>query len=141
MVGPDGIELVAELSRRLRERGIATTTESTIDGVRTLAAVDVHDKSDVRLAFRALFVQHHHDLGIFDELFEEWWTSIHAAAAESARRPTGPQPNPEIIAPWEDPQLAGGSTALTRWAESLTEVGEEEIVPMAAPSTRDATGT
>ena len=141
MVGTLAIELVADLSRRLRKRGIATTTESTIDGVRTLAAVDVSDKSDVRFAFRALFVQHHHDLAIFDDVFEEWWTWVHAEAAESARRPTGPHPNPDVIAPWDEPQRAGGSTALTRWAESLTEVEEEEIVPMAAPSARDATGT
>ena len=141
MVGTDAIELVTDLSRRLRERGIATTTESSIDGVRTLAMVDVADKSDVRLAFRALFVQHRNDLAIFDELFEEWWRSIHSETVESVRRPAGPQPNPAVNAPWEKPQRAGGSTTLTRWAESATEAGDEEPVPLAAPSVRDATGT
>jgi len=141
MVGTDAIELVTELSRRLRERGIAATTESSIDGVRTLATVDVADKSDVRLAFRALFVHHRTDLAIFDELFEEWWTSIHSEAVGSVRRPAGPQPNPAVIAPLEEPQSAGRSTVLTRWAESLTEAGDEEPVPLATPSVRDATGT
>ena len=140
-VGRDAIALVADLSRRLRERGIATTTESTIDGVRALAAIDVGDRSDVRLAFRALFVQRRSDLGIFDELFAEWWTAIHSKAATPARRPPGPQPNPAIIAPGDEPQRSGGATALTRWAESLTDGGDEEIIPMAAPSVRDATGT
>src|SRR6476660_3490815 len=120
---------------------MATTPESTIDGVRTLAAVDVADKSDVWLAFRALFVQHRNDLAIFDDLFEEWWTTIHSEAVESARRPEGPQPNPDVIAPWDEPERAGASTALTRWAESPTEAGDEEPVPLAAPSVRDATGT
>jgi hypothetical protein len=141
MVGASAIERVTDLSRRLREHGIATTTESTIDGVRTLAAIDVEDKSDVRLAFRALFVQRRDELAIFEALFDEWWTSIHAEAAESTRRPPGPQPNPAVIAPWDEPQRAGGATALTRWAESLTEAGDEATVPLAAPSVRDATGT
>lgn len=140
-IGADAIERVTELSRRLRERGIATTSESTIDGVRTLAAIDTEDKSDIRLAFRALFVQRRDDLAIFEQLFEEWWTSIHSEAAASARRPPGPRPNPEVIPPGEEPQRAGGATALTRWAESLTEGGDEETIPLAAPSVRDATGT
>jgi uncharacterized protein with von Willebrand factor type A (vWA) domain len=138
--GTEAIELVTELSRRLRERGIATTTESTIDGVRTLAAIDTEDKSDVHLAFRALFAQRRDDLAIFEQLFEEWWTSIHSKSVESARRLPGPHPNPEVVPPGDEPQRAGGATALTRWAESLTEVGDEDTIPLAAPSVRDATG-
>ena len=88
--GTDAIELVTDLSRRLRERGIATTTESTIDGVRTLAAVDVADKSDVRLAFRALFVQHRNDLAIFDELFED--DSLGGRGICAAPGGTAPEP-------------------------------------------------
>ncbi len=138
--GADAIGLVTELSRRLREGGIATTTESTIDGVRTLAEIDGTDKSDVRLAFRSLFVQRRNDLATFEELFEAWWTSIHSSSAEAARRSPSPQANPSVIAPWEEPQRAGGTTALTRWAESLAEAEGEEPVPLAAPSVRDATG-
>ena len=144
MVGGDAIDLVTDLSRRLRGRDIATTAESTIDGVRTLGAVDVEDKNDVRLAFRALFVQHRNDLAIFDQLFEEWWRAIHrepAEGKEAAQRQTGPYANPDVIPPGEEPQRTDGATALTRWADSFTEAGDEEIVPMAAPSIRDASGT
>jgi uncharacterized protein with von Willebrand factor type A (vWA) domain len=140
-VGGDAIVLVTDLSRRLRGCGIATTTESTIDGVRALAEIDVDDRSDVRLALRALFVRRRSDLGVFDEIFDEWWTAIHSEATGQARRLPGPRPNPAVIAPSDEPQRAAGATALTKWAESLADTSDEEVVPMAAPSVRDATGT
>jgi uncharacterized protein with von Willebrand factor type A (vWA) domain len=140
-VGGDAIVLVTDLSRRLRGCGIATTTESTIDGVRALAEIDVDDRSDVRRARRALFVRRRSDLGVFDEIFDEWWTAIHSEATGQARRLPGPRPNPAVIAPSDEPQRAAGATALTKWAESLADTSDEEVVPMAAPSVRDATGT
>jgi len=63
--------LVTNFGRRLRDRGVATTTDSSIDAVRALSAIDATDKRDVYLAFRAIFVQRRNDLAVFDALFEE----------------------------------------------------------------------
>jgi uncharacterized protein with von Willebrand factor type A (vWA) domain len=139
--GPGAIDLVADLSRRLREHGVATTTESTIDAVRTLAVVDATDKRDVELAFRSLFVRRHTDLALFGPIFEEWWSSLDRTSAVPAQHPRPSAPNPPVIAPGDDPPREGGTTALTRWAESLAEAEGEDTVPLAAPSVRDATGT
>lgn len=139
--GVVAVELIADLSRRLRERGVATTTESTIDAVRTLAEIDGADKGDVKLAFRALFVQRHADLALFEPIFEEWWTSLGRTGAELTKRAPSSEPNPAVIPPGEDPPSASAATALTRWAESLAEAEGEDTIPVAAPSVRDATGT
>jgi len=139
-VGVDAVGLIADFSRRLRERSVSTTTGSTIDGVRALAAVEATDKSDVRLAFRSLFVHRRNDLVVFDEVFEEWWAAVHSSAAK-VRHLAEQDRNPSVIAPSDEPQRANVATALTRWASSLGETEDGETVPLAAPSTRDATGT
>jgi uncharacterized protein with von Willebrand factor type A (vWA) domain len=138
--GTDAIELVTDLSRRLRERGIATTTESTIDGVRTLAAVDVADRatSGSRFSLVRPAPKRSRDLrravrGVVDD------DSLGGRGICAA--PGGTAPEPGCHRPGDEPERAGASTALTKWAESLTEADDEEPVPLAAPSVRDTTGT
>jgi len=132
--------LVTEFSRRLRDHGVATTTDSGIDAVRALSAIDPTDKRDVYLAFRAIFVQRRNDLAVFDALFQEWWASAYAAPDAKRTRADSDPPNPPVIAPWDEPK-AGSATALTRWASSRDDTDGEESIPLAAPSTRDATAT
>jgi uncharacterized protein with von Willebrand factor type A (vWA) domain len=132
--------LITRFSRRLRDRGVTTTTDSGIDAARALAAIDPADKRDVYLAFRALFVKRRNDLAVFDELFEEWWTSTYAPAEVPGTRSAPRTPNPPVIAPSEQPKRES-ATALTRWASSRDETEGDESVPLAAPSTRDATTT
>ena len=139
MTSPAGeaIERVAAFSRFLRERGLATTPLSSIDASRALAAIDSTDRTDVRLAFRSIFVSRAADLALFDALFDEWWGDDRAATSATERRRER-DPNPAVIPPWDEPQR-GSATALTRWASSLADVEDDEVVPVAAPSTRDAT--
>ena len=132
--------LVTDFSRRLRDHGVATTTDSSIDAVRALAAIDPMDKRDVYLAFRAIFAQRRNDLAVFDALFEQWWASVYAAKEAPRTRPESPPPNPPVIAPTDEPR-PGSATALTRWASSRDDTEGDESVPLAAPSTRDATAT
>ena len=132
--------LVTDFGHRLRDHGVATTTDSGIDAVRALGAIDPTDKRDVYLAFRAIFVQRRNDFAVFDALFEEWWTSAYAAPDAKRTRAGSDTPNPPVIAPWDEPK-AGSATALTRWASSRDDTDGEESIPLAAPSTRDATAT
>ena len=131
--------LVTDFSRRLRDHGVATTTDSGIDAVRALGAIDPTDKRDVYLAFRAIFAQRRNDLAVFDELFEEWWASAHVPPEASAR-PGSPTSNPPVVAPTDEPKRTS-ATALTRWASSRDDTDGEESVPLAAPSTRDTIAT
>jgi uncharacterized protein len=135
----DAVERVTAFSRLLRERGIATTTLSSIDATRVLDAIDSSDRSDVRLAFRSIFVKRAADLPLFDAAFDEWWGVEHRGGASVERR-RNRDANPDVIAPTDEPQQASATT-LTRWAASLAETEGDETVPLAAPSRRDATGS
>jgi uncharacterized protein with von Willebrand factor type A (vWA) domain len=134
------VDRVTDLSRRLRAAGVATTPASSIDAVRALAAVDATDKTDVYLAFRALFVARRHDIERFDEIFEAWWAAGTLDAPGPERFPGPRARNPSVVAPWEEPKAAKAATALTRWASSMAEADGDETVPLAAPSARDASG-
>src|SRR5687768_6773461 len=136
------VAFITSFSRALRERGLPATPASSIEAVRALAAVDITDKGDVYLALRAVFATRRQDFALFDRLFEEWWGSRRREdgrdRTDESKRPTG---NPPIIAPWDPPKGGTASTYLTRWAASSGETRDDETVPLAAPSTRDATGS
>jgi uncharacterized protein with von Willebrand factor type A (vWA) domain len=138
------VAFVTAFSRALRARGLPVTPASSIDAVRALAAVDVTDRSDVYFALRSVLATRRQDFALFDRLFDDWWGSHgrdgdgRDRTAES-RRPTR---NPPIIAPWDHPKVGTASTYLTRWAASAAETtDDDETVPLAAPSTRDAQGS
>ena len=137
--GP-AVERVVAFSRLLRERGVASTPLSSIEASRVLAAIDAADRTDVHLAFRSIFVSRAADLALFDALFDEWWGEMRAASGTSSERRRKRDANPPVVTPWEEPQRTP-ATALTRWAESLSEADSDETVPIAAPSPRDATGS
>lgn len=135
----DPVAVVVDLTRFLRERGLPTTPASSIDAVQALGVVDAGDRGEVHVTLRSLFVTRQQDLGLFDELFDAWWQqyeTAHGSSTVSTRRE-----NPPVIAPWDEPQRAAASTALTRWASSIPEADEGETIPMAAPSRRDSSGT
>ena len=135
----DAIERVTAFSRLLRERGIPTTTQSSLDAVSALGAIDSSDRGDVYLAFRAIFVSRAADLAPFDALFDEWWGDADGAARGAAERRGARDANPNVIARWDEPRRAA-ATMLTRWASQPADVDSDETIPLAAPSRRDATG-
>ena len=135
------LAFVTSFSRALRERGLNATPATSIEAVRALGAVDIGDRNDVYFALRALFVSRHQEFALFDEVFDEWWDAEgRPARAEGREGKTKRAANPAVIAPWDEPRAATTSTYLTRWAASLGEVTDDATVPIAAPSTRDATG-
>jgi uncharacterized protein with von Willebrand factor type A (vWA) domain len=139
-LGGDAVDRVTTFSRLLRERGIATTTRSTIDAVRVLAAVDATDRADVHFAFRAVLVSRAADLDLFDSVFAEWWDDDGRASRPSSERRRVRNANPAVVSPLDEPER-GTATTLARWASSPTEAESDETVPLAAPSTRAARGS
>ena len=135
------LTFVTSFSRALRDRGLNVTPGTSIDAVRVLAAIDIGDRRDVYFALRSLFITRLQDLAVFDALFDEWWTTTRPATREKTTDRTKRSANPPIVAPWDEPKATTTSTFLTRWAESSAEADDDTTVPMAAPSTRDATGT
>ncbi|MER7010855.1 VWA domain-containing protein [Saccharopolyspora sp. NPDC000359] len=57
----------------LRERGIAVSTAEGIDAARALTAVDLLDREAVRVAYAATLVKRHHDIAVFNALFDLWF--------------------------------------------------------------------
>ena len=136
----DPVTSITTFSRRARERGLDATPATSIEAVRAVAAVDLGDRDDVYFALRAVFATRHQDFALFDAVFDEWWDA-QALGPSGEPRQRAKGANPPVVVPWEDAQTPTTSTSLTRWASSSADVGGEEPVLMAAPSTRDALGT
>jgi uncharacterized protein len=68
-------ERVVAFSRTLREHGVPTTTGRTIDAVRSLAHVRLHDADEMRLAMRANLTSSREEAALFDRLFAAWWAA------------------------------------------------------------------
>lgn len=137
----DPVGFVTSFSRALRDRGISATPASSIDAIRALAAVDVTDKGDVYFALRAVLATRRQDFALFDQLFEDWWGSRNAYdGPDLTAGPKQPAANP-LIGPRGTPNVVTASADLTRWAVPPAEARDDETVPVAAPSTRDATGS
>jgi len=134
------LAFVTSFSRALRDRGLNVTPGTSIDAVRALAAVDIGDRRDVYFALRSLFATRLQDLAVFDAMFDEWWDTARPARRETGAERTKQSANPPIVAPWDEPKASTTSSFLTRWAASLAEAEDDATVPMAAPSTREATG-
>lgn len=136
----DPVGFVTSFSRALRDRGIPATPASSIDAIRALAAVDVTDKSDVYFALRAVLATRRQYFAPFDKLFEDWWGSQNGEdGRDRTVGPRKPATNP-LPGPLGAPKVGTTPAFITRWAVPPTEALDDETVPVAAPSTREATG-
>jgi uncharacterized protein with von Willebrand factor type A (vWA) domain len=115
----DPVAFVTSFVRALRNHGMPATPASSIDATRALTAIDVTDRDDVYFALRAVLVTRHQDFALFDLLFDDWWSS--GDREDERERTVGPK---RVLPARRD-----------------DETGDEETVPIAAPSTRDATGS
>jgi uncharacterized protein len=64
---------IVEFCRVLRERDLLVTPAEVIDALRTVEAIDLIDRTDLKLALRAVLTARHDDLAIYDVTFEEFW--------------------------------------------------------------------
>jgi uncharacterized protein with von Willebrand factor type A (vWA) domain len=74
------------LVRALRRAGMPVGTDRLITLTEALPFIDLASKEDVRAAFRAILIQRHEDVRIFERVFEEFGSarSVESAAPEPA---------------------------------------------------------
>src|SRR2546423_12387192 len=115
--GPLGVvERVTAFCREARARGLPVTPAESIDALRALEWIDVGDRTDLRLALRALLATHHDDLARFDALFAEWWAALGVAPpADGAARSKEQSSAPRAAS---DTQSDHDAATLTRWAKA-----------------------
>ena len=73
---PDGETLMANVmhfGRLLRQAGLAVDQGQTATFLRALTLLGVDDRSDVRVAGRAIFVRRYEDRAIYDAAFDLFW--------------------------------------------------------------------
>jgi hypothetical protein len=131
----DVIERVTGFCRLLREKGLQVTPSESIDAVRSLALLDLADRTELYLALRALLTTRRDDLPLFDALFAEWWhqgddSQAGSDAGQSRRRRSMPN------AKAQEPQAAGG--ALRRWAQAGDAMDEGQSPGLSSPSSNDS---
>jgi uncharacterized protein with von Willebrand factor type A (vWA) domain len=137
----DLVTATTRLCRSLRARGVLVTPAESADALRTLAAVDIGDRSDVYLALRATLASRREDYAPFDELFDQWWRGARDAfiAAPSLRPPTpAPPKRREIPSPSAPRPPRAPSLFLQRWAAPSEGEDDEAPAPVAAPSVNEA---
>lgn len=137
---PSTDDLVARVTgfcRTLREAGLLVSPGESIDAMRAVAAVDLGDRTDMRLALRALLATRREDLPVFETLFDDWWRGRVPGPAVSAR---GASPSPSAAPPAAPRSVPGSTTFLSRWAAAGDEPAGDSPIGIAAPSANEATG-
>jgi len=67
---------VVEFCRLLRENGVRVSVAETMDGLRALGHVGVHDQETVRAALRASTVKRAADVAVFESLFDVFFLGL-----------------------------------------------------------------
>jgi len=117
----------------LRASGLPVTTPQVMDAIRALEAVDVMDRGEVYLAFRAVLVNRMEEQPAFDRCFEAFW-KFHAedgqgldglvSTVQPARAEEESDPGSIEAAREEQAQIA-----LDDWDEGEASEGEPLEVP------------
>lgn len=138
----DPINSVTAFSRSLRDHGMAATPAGSVEAMRAMDAIDVTDRDDVYFALRSVLATRHQDFALFDRLFEDWWGSHGRddGAGDTAGRKQ-PSANSPLPGPLAAPNVAAAPPQLKGWAVAPSDPEDDEAVPVAAPSTRDAIGS
>ncbi len=127
---------LVSLCRALQEQGCAVTVAHSIDAARALEQVDITDRSEVKLALRAVLAGRPEDYVIFDALFES-----HFGIRDQGDKPLGDQrlPRPQLPAPVQPRQ---GATSVSEWLRNGRSA-EPDAQTLAVPliSNREASGT
>src|SRR5213594_2370075 len=66
----------------LRQRGLPVTLIHATDGVRALDHLDIGDRTELYLAFKAIFVGRPEEVPVFDRCFDAFWRAAPAEEAE-----------------------------------------------------------
>lgn len=133
----DLVARTVHLGRALREEGIPVGPGEVADAVRSLEAVGLGDREEVRLTLRSVLTCRRRDYGAFERLFRTLW----CAPSESAPAPASPAPDgrsgpaPEPPPPSREPPGKRVLMTLDRWlGDDDAEIeGEPSPVPSVSP--------
>jgi uncharacterized protein with von Willebrand factor type A (vWA) domain len=89
---------VIAFGRLLRGQGLPVDTGRLIDATAALQHIDLSLRGDVHATLRALLVQRHEDLAVFDRVFDEFWMARPGTSAKTSNPPRTAAPR-ELEAP------------------------------------------
>src|SRR5204862_23944 len=69
---------VARFATLLRQHGLPVTLIHTTDAVRALDHLDIGDRGELYLAFKAIFVGRPEEVPAFDRCFDAFWRTLRA---------------------------------------------------------------
>lgn len=99
---------VLRFAALLRREGLPVTLAQTTEAIRALDWLDLTDRDELRLAFRALFVGRPEEIAAFDRCFDAFW-----------RAPTGGEPAAPPGVADAEPEGEGRAPSLDRRREGL----------------------
>ena len=70
----DLLKNILHFSQALRSRKVGVTTDNVMDALRGISLIDIQMKRDFYHLLKSNFVSHREEMGIFDELFEQFWS-------------------------------------------------------------------
>ena len=70
----DLLKNILHFSQALRSRKVGVTIDNVMDALRGISLIDIQKKRDFYHLLKSNFVSHREEMGIFDELFEQFWS-------------------------------------------------------------------
>jgi uncharacterized protein with von Willebrand factor type A (vWA) domain len=123
---------VVRFAARLRREGLPVTLAQTTEAIRALDWLDLGDRAEVRLAFRALFVGRPEEIAVFDRCFDAFWRAPAGEEAEAPPAVAPAEPEGEAAVPSLDRRRQ--PLGLEAWREEEDGAGEE---PLGVPAVSD----
>ena len=107
--------------RLLRHAGLPVGTDRLITLTEALPLIDLGSQQEVRAACRAILIQRHEDITVFDRVFDSFWSGQHDDTSPSRRNGPEGQPAKSDVRPeaLSDSALddAPESIALMTWSD------------------------
>jgi uncharacterized protein len=90
-------QAIVELCRYARANGLTAGVKETMDGLQAAEAVGVNDREILKMALRAVLCSSHREWDRFDQLFDDFWSSLEpdSPSARKSGRRAAAAPRPE----------------------------------------------
>ena len=129
----DFISHLTRFCRVLRDHGLLIGPNETADAVRAISLVDMMDRGRVYWTLRSLMLSRREEIGIFDELFERFWSFEPQPTRPPMTQGMGPaggmrdlKPRPRsIVLPENDSRSDDTFLQIVRTGASAAEVATE----------------